>query len=243
MVFGLILIKESAAPLADQSWFQAALGIFGPFPPVVPSYWGGLHFHLASRTPVVAFGIVMATAGLVEFEQVLMFVYGVFIGLGFSILAVALQVSGTARQIAVFSAVQTFFPAIILVPLLYIELYLDVPLVKAVLLSTNIGLASEIALAFILWNAFPHRALAAPDWTVRLFSSSGQPAKWSRCQDPGISTTTSLDDAETSLDLAQLEQKRVLSMFSGYLEMARTRPSPAGFASRQGSLMTGSENS
>ena len=27
LVFGLILIKESAAPLADQSWFQAALGI------------------------------------------------------------------------------------------------------------------------------------------------------------------------------------------------------------------------
>ena len=166
----------------------------------------------------------MATAGLVEFEQVLMFVYGVYIGLGFSILAVALQISGTARQIAVFSAVQTFFPAIILVPLLYIELYLDVPLVKAAILSTDIGLAAEIALVVILYGT-PSRivALAAPDWTVRLFSSFWPASQAEQISRPRYIHDRALDDAETSLDLANLEQKRVLSMFSGYLEMARTR--------------------
>ena len=224
LVFGLILIKESAAPLADQSWFQAALGISVRSLLLSLLLGALLTFIVQAGLPVIAFGIVMATAGLVEFEQVLMFVYGVYIGLGLSILAVALQISGTARQIAVFSAVQTFFPAIILVPLLYIELYLDVPLVKAAILSTDIGLAAEIALVVILYGT-PSRivALAAPDWTVRLFSRFWPASQAEQISRPRYIHDRALDDAETSLDLAHLEQKRVLSMFSGYLEMARTR--------------------
>ena len=229
VVFGLILIKESAAPLADQSWFQEALEFSTRSLLLALLIGAVLTFIVQAGLPVMAFGIVMAAAGLVEFEQILMFVYGAYIGLGFSIMTIALQVKGTARQIAMFSAVQTLFPAVILVPLLYVELYFDIPLVKAAIHSSGLGLASGIALVVILYGT-PSRivALAAPDWTVKLFSRFWQASEGEQMSRPMYIHDRTLDDAGTSLDLAYLEQKRVLGMLSGYLEIARTRKDSGG---------------
>ena len=224
LVLGLVIIKDSATPLADESWFQGALEIS------TRSLWlsliigGVLTFILQAGLPILAFGMVMAAAGLIEFEQILMFVYGVFIGLGAAILLVGANVSGTARRVAMFSAVQNFFPALILIPLLYVELYLDVPLVKAALVSTDMALASQVALMIILYGT-PSRivVLAAPDWTARLFARFWPVSETEELARPKYIHDRALTDVDTSLDLVHLEQKRVLGMFSSYLEAARTR--------------------
>ena len=224
LVLGLVIIKESATPLADESWFQGALEIS------TRSLWlsliigAVLTFILQAGLPILAFGMVMAAAGLIEFEQILMFVYGVFIGLGAAILLVGANVSGTARRVAMFSAVQNFFPALILIPLLYVELYLDVPLVKAALVSTDMAMASQVALMIILYGT-PSRivVLAAPDWTARLFARFWPVSETEELSRPKYIHDRALTDVDTSLDLVHLEQKRVLGMFSSYLDAARTR--------------------
>ena len=168
---------------------------------------------------------------MIEFEQILMFVYGVYTGLGLCILLVAVNLSGISRRIAMFSAVQTFFPAVILVPLLYIEVFLGLPLVKAGALYLHIGLASQIALVIILYGT-PSRLviLAFPDWTVRQFARLWPSSQAEQLSQPQFIYDRALDDVETSLDLVGLEQKRVLSMLSGYLESARTGRAPWGGA-------------
>ena len=224
LVLGLVIIKESATPLADESWFQGALEIS------TRSLWlsliigAVLTFILQAGLPILAFGMVMAAAGLIEFEQILMFVYGVFTGLGAAILLVGANVSGTARRVAMFSAVQNFFPALILIPLLYVELYLDVPLVKAALVSTDMAMASQVALMIILYGT-PSRivVLAAPDWTARLFARFWPVSETEELSRPKYIHDRALNDVDTSLDLVHLEQKRVLGMFSSYLDAARTR--------------------
>ena len=224
LVLGLVIIKESATPLADESWFQGALEIS------TRSLWlsliigAVLTFILQAGLPILAFGMVMAAAGLIEFEQILMFVYGVFTGLGAAILLVGANVSGTARRVAMFSAVQNFFPALILIPLLYVELYLDVPLVKAALVSTDMAMASQVALMIILYGT-PSRivVLAAPDWTARLFARFWPVSETEELSRPKYIHDRALTDVDTSLDLVHLEQKRVLGMFSSYLDAARTR--------------------
>ena len=125
LIFGLLLIKESSAPLAGHSWFEGALQISTQS--LILSFILGALLTLVVQAglPIVAFGIVMATEGLIEFEQVLMFVYGVYTGLGLCILLVATNLSGISKRIAMFSAAQTFLPAVILIPLLYVELYLN----------------------------------------------------------------------------------------------------------------------
>ena len=123
-----------------------------------------------------------------------------------------------------FSAVQNFFPVLILIPLLYVELYLDVPLVKAALISTDMAMASQVALMIILYGT-PSRivVLAAPDWTARLFARFWPVSETEELSRPKYIHDRALTDVDTSLDLVHLEQKRVLGMFSSYLDAARTR--------------------
>ena len=152
LLFGLALIKESAAPLADQPWFRAALDISTRS--ILLSFVLGalLTFMVQALVPVVAFGIGLAAANLVGVEQVLMYIYGSYVGLGISVVVVSANLRGTARQIGMFWAGQCFFSAAILVPLLYVEVYLGVPLVKAAVTALDIGLGPQMAIAVIIFG-------------------------------------------------------------------------------------------
>ena len=97
------------------------------------------------------------------------------------------------------------------------------------LLSLDIGFASQIALIIILYGT-PSRivVLAAPDWTARLFARLWPASETEELSRPKYIHDRALDDADTSLDLVHLEQKRVLAMLSSYLEAARTRQNADG---------------
>ncbi len=222
LLFGLVLIKESAQPLSEQNWFQAGLELSAGS--ILLSFILGalLTFIVQALVPVVAFGIGLAAADLVGVEQVLMYIYGSYVGLAISVMAVSSGLSGTARQLGMFWAVQVFFSAAILVILLYLEVYGRVPLVKALVTWPEIGLGPQMALAVILFG-MPSRfvALSAPDWTMRLFARFWPASADEERSRPQYIHDQAIDDITTALDLAHLEQKRVLGQFSEYLEQAR----------------------
>ena len=228
LLLGLALIKESAAPLSDQAWFQAGLDISAGS--IILSFILGalLTFIVQALVPVVAFGIGLAAADLVGVEQVLMYIYGSYVGLAISVMVVSYGLSGTARQLGMFWAIQVFFSAAILVGLLYVEVYLNVPLVVALVTWPDIGLGPQMALAVIVFG-MPSRivVLAAPDWTMAQFARVWPASVEERESQPHYIHDQAMDDAETALDLTHLEQRRVLRMYSGYLEYAR-EGQPAG---------------
>ena len=222
LLFGLVLIKESAQPLSDQAWFQAGLELSAGS--ILLSFILGalLTFIVQALVPVVAFGIGLAAAQLVGVEQVLMYIYGSYVGLAISVIVVSSGLSGTARQLGMFWAFQVFFSAIILVILLYVEVYAQVPLVKALVTWPDIGLGPQMALAVIVFG-MPSRivVLSAPDWTMRLFARIWPASAEEERSRPQFIHDLAIDDVTTALDLAHLEQKRVLGRFSEYLEQAR----------------------
>ena len=222
LLFGLALIKESAAPLADQPWFRAALDISTRS--ILLSFVLGalLTFIVQALVPVVAFGIGLAAANLVGVEQVLMYIYGSYVGLGISVVVVSANLRGTARQIGMFWAGQCFFSAAILVPLLYVEVYLGVPLVKAAVTALDIGLGPQMAIAVIIFG-MPSRivVLSAPEWTMRLFSRFWPASDEEQQSQTRYIHDRAIDDVDTALDLVHLEQARVLRTFSDYLDRAR----------------------
>ena len=228
LLFGLSLIKESAAPLSDQAWFQAGLELSAGS--VILSFILGalLTFIVQALVPVVAFGIGLAAADLVGVEQVLMYIYGSYVGLAISVMVVSYGLRGTARQLGMFWAIQVFFSAAILVGLLYVELSFGVPLVAALVTWPDIGLGPQMALAVIVFG-MPSRivVLAAPDWTMRQFARVWPASTEELESQPRYIHDQAMDDVETALDLTHLEQRRVLGMFSGYLDRAR-EGRPAG---------------
>lgn len=223
LLFGLVLIKESAAPLAAQPWFQAGLDISTQSLLLSLVLGALLTFIVQALVPVVAFGIGLAAAQLVGVEQVLMYIYGSYMGLGISVLILSANMRGTARQLGMFWAFQCFFSVVIMVLLLYVEIYLEVPLVLAAVTSLAVNLGPQMALVVILFG-MPSRivVLAAPDWTMRLFSRFWPASTEEEMSRPQFIHDQAMDDPETALDLAHLEQKRVLAMLSEYLELART---------------------
>ncbi len=223
LLFGLVLIKESAAPLAEQPWFQMGLDISTRSLLLSLILGALLTFIVQALVPVVAFGIGLAAAQLVGIEQVLMYIYGSYVGLAIGVLALSSNMRGTARQLGVFWSCQCFFSAVILVALLYVEVYLGVPLVVAVVTALDIGLGPQMAVAVILFG-MPSRmvVLAAPGWTMKLFSRFWPASTEEEISKPQYIHDQAMDDPETALELAHLEQKRVLAMFSEYLDMART---------------------
>ena len=140
LLFGLVLIKESAAPLADQPWFQAGLEISTRSLLLSLVLGALLTFVVQALVPVVAFGVGLAAAQLVGAEQVVMYIYGSYLGLGISVLVLSSNLRGTARQLGMFWAFQCFFSVAVMVLLLYVEVYLDVPLVVAAVTALDIGL-------------------------------------------------------------------------------------------------------
>ncbi len=228
LLFGLVLIKESAAPLADQPWFQAGLEISTRSLLLSLLLGTLLTFVVQALVPVVAFGIGLAAAQLVGVEQVLMYIYGSYMGLGISVLILSSNLRGTARQLGMFWAFQCFFSVAIIVLLLYVEVYLDVPLIVAAVTALDIGLGPQMALAVILFG-MPSRfvVMAAPDWTMRLFARFWPASTEEEQSRPQFIHDQAMDDVETALDLAHLEQRRVLGIFSDYLNMARTGQSAA----------------
>ncbi|MCE2501845.1 MAG: Na/Pi symporter [Dehalococcoidia bacterium] len=227
LLFGLVLIKESAQPLSEQNWFRAGLELSAGS--ILLSFILGalLTFIVQALVPVVAFGIGLAAAELVGVEQVLMYIYGSYVGLAISVTVVSYGLTGTARQLGMFWAVQVFFSAAILVILLYIEVYGQVPLVKALVTWPEIGLGPQMALAVIVFG-MPSRVvvLSAPDWTMRMFARFWPASVGERLSQPWYIHDQAMDDVETALDLTHLEQRRVLEMFSGYLEQARMGEPP-----------------
>ena len=223
LLFGLVLIKESAHPLSNQSWFLAGLEISAGS--ILLSFILGalLTFIVQALVPVVAFGIGLAAAGLVGVEQVLMYIYGSYVGLAISVMMVSLGLRGTARQLGMFWSVQVLFSAAILVVLLYIEVYGGVPLVKALVTWPEIGLGPQMAFAVIVFG-MPSRlvVLSAPAWTMSLFARIWPAGAEEQRSRPQYIHDLAVDDVATALDLVHLEQKRVLARFSEYMEQART---------------------
>ena len=53
--------------------------------------------------------------------------------------------------------------------MLYCEVYLDVPLMKALVFATNLSLEQQLALVFFLFTVFPlPPMLGALDWSVSI---------------------------------------------------------------------------
>lgn len=223
LLFGLVMIKESAAPLSEQSWFRAGLEISTRSLILSLVLGALLTFIVQALVPVVAFGIGLAAAQVVGVEQVLMYIYGSYVGLGISVLVLSANLRGTARQLGMFWAFQCFFSVAIMVLLLYVEVYIEVPLVVAAVTALDIGLGPQMALAVILFG-MPSRlvVLAAPNWTMKLFSRFWPASTEEERSQPQFIHDQAIDDVETALDLAHLEQRRVLGMYSDYMNMART---------------------
>ena len=82
VILGLVLLKDAAAPLAEQPWFREMLEGTGDSLALAFLVAALLTFIVQSSSAVTVFGISLAAIGLLSVEQAIMIMYGSLAGSG-----------------------------------------------------------------------------------------------------------------------------------------------------------------
>ena len=180
---------------------------------------------LAALLPVAGvaiLGITMLSAGLLTLDQVIMFVYGAHFGASCVLFLISWPLNVTSRRIAMFQVMFGFALCLIFFPLLYIENWSGLPLGKALVESIDLDPQKQLGIYVILLPAITGIPLfLSIGWIERLYSRL-----WPASEMENLSRTVfikdrSYRDVGIALQLAVLEQQRVLNAFPSYMDAVR----------------------
>ena len=222
MVLGFIMLKESVAPLADYAWFRQTVEWAG----------GSLLFCLAgaallsvavqSSAVVIVFALSLATTGVLGVEQCLMLCYGGCLGSSISVYLLTMNLTGRARQVAMYQVLYNGVANLIFVPMLYADIHLGLPLVRTAILSSELPLAQSLALACILvevTTSLVQLAVLGP--AARLVERWWPTTEAETLSRPRFLHDRALDDPDAALRLVDLEQRRLLDILARCLDSVR----------------------
>ena len=222
IVFGLIVLKDAAAPLAGQPWFADMIQRTGHSLALAFLAAVLLTALVQCASAVAVLGIGMATAGAISVDQAIMMLFGCGIGSGLVLYVLSVHLTGRARQIAMYTLLYNVWICALLLPLLYLELHLDIPLLKAFVLSLDAELDRQLAVLFVLIACVPLPILLiAVRPSITVLERLWPPSAVDDLARPRFIHDRTAADAGTSLRLVGLEQRRWLRTVSRYFDSAR----------------------
>ena len=128
MIFGFVLLKDSVAPLASYPWFQETVARSGSSLLLCLAVGTVLCLVVQSSGAVLISGISMAAAGILGIEQILLLHAGACIASSLSVFLFTMNLTGKARQVAMYQVLHNCVLCAIFVPLIFLEAHFDVPL-------------------------------------------------------------------------------------------------------------------
>lgn len=226
MILGLVLIRDAAAPLAQQPWFGDAVAWARGSLWLIFVISAALTFIIQSTAVMCIIGVTLASVGVFGLDEAMTLVYGSVAGSGAIVCALSMNIRGRARQVAMYPVIYNTLLCLFFVPLLLLELHFDIPLVRALVLSVDLGIQHQITLVY---------ALVCVGLAPLMLTVLGPVTKlldrlWPATQAERIGRTQfiqdrAIEDLSTSVVLADLEQRRILSMFPRYFESVRRNAS------------------
>ena len=222
LIFGLIMMRESAAPLANEVWFSEVLDWMSVS--LWFSFLGAivLAFILQSVMAIIVMAIGLTTAGVLTVDQLLMMAFGSWTGSSLILMTLSASLSRVARQVAMYQVLMNTISCLVFMSMLFIENYFNVPLWKAAVAALDTDVSKQMGIYIILTNVIPALLLfLALNPTVRLCERLWPATRLDRMSASQYIHDGALDDFPTGIRLADLEQRRVISMFSGYLDTVR----------------------
>ena len=219
---GLFLAKESAAPFADHVW----VGDLAKW--MSYSLWFAfvgaalLAFVMQSVMPVIILGIGMTAIDVISVDQLLMIAYGAWTGSSFLLLALSANLTSASRQVAAYQMLVNIVSLAIFMPIHFVEIHSDIPLMKAAMLATDMEVGQQMGLFIVLTNIIP-AALLFPvlDPAVRQYEKLWPMTRLERMSQTRYIHDRAFNDLDMALILAELEQYRVLAGLSEYLGAVR----------------------
>ena len=222
LVLGLVLLKDAAAPLAQQPWFQDMLEGTGQSLALAFVVAAFLTAILQSANAICVFGIGLATVGVISVDQAIMVIYGSCLGSSVILYLLSARLTGRSRQVAMYMVLYDVLVCVILVPLLYCEIHFEIPLMKALILAVDLDLDQQLALVYALISVLPLPVmLVGLGWSASLLERLWPSSQADALSKPRFIHDHASVDVDTSLPLVRLEQRRVVTNLSQYFEAVR----------------------
>ena len=222
IIVGLVLLKEAAAPLAEQPWFRELLEGTGNslvFAFLVAALLTAL---VQSSSAVSVFAISLAAVGVLSVDQAVMVMYGTGLGSAAITYALSAGLTGRSRQVAMYMCWYNVLICAVVVPLLYLEIHFDIPLVKAWVFSLGVDLDQQLALIYVLLCVFlTPLMLVALGWSARVLERLWPASQADELSQPKFIHDHATVDVDSSVVLVDLEQKRAVANLSQYFEAVR----------------------
>ena len=226
-VFGGALLIVSIGLLQAAAGSLAERGLLDEFLRLMEgSLWlfflGGILLSLVFFSGVVAFllALGLASTGLFNEDQLLMYAYGTFVGPTLLAVLLSWRLTYVTRQLAMFNVLYNIVLVSVLIPLLYVENWTGIPLMKALILALpleppfyTLFLIVDIAAALPFILVLP--------LLVQPFSRLWPPTREENLSQAVYIQDRGYGDADTALELANLEQRRVISALPSYLDAVR----------------------
>lgn len=220
--FGLDMLKGGAAALKDSEGFMN-------FATSTHGYWvlalllgAATAFVTQSGSTMSIVAISFVSTGVLDFNQTVMFIYGTNVGSGISTAMLSFGMAGTARQLVMFHAAIKVVGSFLLVPALYVETYMGIPLMKAfsALLASDPGaqigaiyVAYEVVAGAFMWLMIHPAANILGKVCPPSLEETLSQARYLRPDD-----NMSID---TGLKLIAKEQARILKRALRYFDSVR----------------------
>ncbi len=222
IVLGLVLVKDAAAPLADHPWFRELMEGAGDSLALAFLVAALLTFAVQSSSAVTIFGISLAAVGLLSVDQAIMVMYGSLLGSGAILYVLSAGLAGQARQASMYLVGYNVLICAVLVPLLYVEIRLGVPLVKASVLSLDLALEQQLAAVYVFLCVFLLPVmLAGLGWSATALERLWPASTTDALSRPRFLHDHASVDVETSVTLVDLEQRWAMKNLSGYFDAVR----------------------
>ena len=222
IILGLALLKDAAAPLAEQPWFRDMLEGTGNSLALAFVVAAFLTFIVQSSSAVSVFGISLATVGVISVDQAIMIMYGSCIGSGAILYLLSASLAGQSRQVAMYLVGYNVLICAVLVPLIYCEIHFDIPLMKASVLAIDLDLDQQLALIYVFLCAFLLPVmLPGLKWSDSVLERLWPTSQVDELSRPQFIHDHASVDVDTSLVLVDLEQRRATRDLSQYFDAVR----------------------
>lgn len=222
LFYGIELMKSGAAPLKDFPWFNQLIAEHSDS--YALAFLGGalLSFITQSSTAISVFGISMLQAGVLAPDQTIMVIYGANVGSTFSRMLLSTGLKGSPKQLAHFQDLFKFAGAALFVPLFYVEIYTQAPLVKALASILSDRIETQMAIVFLLFNlgtAVLLSLLLEP--LYRMLLGLFRPSEHEDLAKVQYIYDQALHEPDTAMDLVEKEQLRLAKRLPQYMEVLR----------------------
>ncbi len=227
LFLGLQLMREGAAGLEGQDWFQSAVALTRGQPLLGFLIGAVLTVIAQSSVAVVVVMIAFQKAGLFGQAEAIMFVYGTNVGSSVLTYVLAGGLTGAARQVALYLVGFNFVAAVILVPLFYVETLLGLPLVAAAAQAVSADPGTQAALIYLIFNTAPvPLLLLGLGITERLLKRVAPETEVEQRARPKYLVGPLPDEAGIALRLVELEQARLIRLLISGLDALRAGAAP-----------------